>query len=449
MRASQVATITKREYLTRLKTKGFWLGTLMVPIFMAAWGLIPALLMSHSRARLDLTVVDLSGRLAKPLEAQLEGRDDTAPGAPRAAFDPAAAEKAAKEMTGTRFSIEVLEPAPAEDFDGLRATLDARILDEEIQAWLWIPEDILEAEEPRGEYHAASVSNVMTQGELQSALADAVREQRLTAAGYDSEEIGSLTRGVELRLYRTTTQGSRAEGGAAAFFLPVALMAILYTTILMYGTQLMNGVMEEKASRIVEVMLATVSSTELMAGKFLGICALGLTQLGIWITSALVVTAPGVVASVVAMPEGVTLPTLSPAVLLHFVILFLLGFLLYASPYAILGAAFNTQDEAQQMSGVMVVFFIAPWLLFMPVLNDPDGTLAIVTSLIPPLTPMILMLRIAAKVPPLWQILLAELLLGAACVGAVWLTARIYRVGILMYGKKPTLKEIARWARYA
>lgn len=447
--AGQVATITKREYLTRIKTKGFWFGTLAVPLMMAAWGIIPALVMSHTRATLDLAVVDRTGRLAQPLVAHLTGDGEEDHATDSTSRGEAAVEAARDDVAGIQFSVEVVEPAPEQDPDALRSALDARVLDGEIQAWLWIPEDMLEAESPRAEYHAASVANMMTQEALDDALESAVGEQRLAAAGYDSREIGSLMRGTGLDLYRTTREGSRAEGGAAAFILPIALMAILYATILMYGTQVMNGVLEEKASRIVEVILATVSAGELMAGKLLGICALGLTQLAIWITSGLVITAPGLLAAFSALPEGVTLPSLSPLLLVHFVILFLLGFLLYASPYAILGAAFNSQEEAQQMAGTMVVFFIAPWLVFMPVLNDPDGTLAVVTSMIPPLTPMILMLRIAAKMPPLWQILTAEALLAAACFAAVWLTGRIYRVGILMYGKKPTLKEIVRWARYS
>lgn len=447
MRASQVATIAKREYLTRIKTKGFWLGTLAVPLTMAAWPVGMALVMSHTRASLELAVIDRTGHLAEPLVESL-----TSPNEEGGGTTPVAARETSGEAVdddGIRFSVEVVEPAPGQDLDALRSALDARILNGEIQAWLWIPEDMLEAEQPRAEYHAASVTNMMTQGALEGALEGAVREQRLAAAGYDSAEIGILMRGAGLELYRTTREGSRAAGGAIAVVLPIALMGMLFATIIMYGTQVMNGVLEEKASRIVEVILATVSAGELMAGKLLGICALGLTQLAIWITSGLLVTTPGLLAAFSALPEGVTLPSLSPLLLVHFVILFLLGFLLYASPYAVLGAAFNSQEEAQQMAGIMVVFFVPPWLLFMPVLNDPDGTLAVVASLIPPLTPMILMLRIVAKMPPLWQILLAEALLAAACVGAVWLTGRIYRVGILMYGKKPTLKELVRWARYS
>jgi ABC-2 type transport system permease protein len=162
--------------------------------------------------------------------------------------------------------------------------------------------------------------------------------------------------------------------------------------------------------------------------------------------TALVITAPGLLAGLASLPEGVNL---TPAIVLHFFALFLLGFVLYASFYALVGAAFNNAQEAQQMVSIAMIFTVLPWMVFMPVLNDPDSTLAVVTSLIPLFTPMILMLRMAVKMPPAWQIVLAYTLTIAADVLMVWVCARVYRVGILMYGKRPSLKEIWRWARYA
>jgi ABC-2 type transport system permease protein len=208
-------------------------------------------------------------------------------------------------------------------------------------------------------------------------------------------------------------------------------------------------VLEEKANRVVEVLAASATPMELMTGKLLGIGAAALTQLGIWMISAAVVTAPGLLATVASLPAGVHMPEITPAIVFHFFALFLLGFVLYASFYALVGAAFNNAQEAQQMASIAMIFIILPWMVFMPVLNDPDSTLAVVTSLVPLLTPMIMMLRIAVKTPPMWQLVLGYALLIAADVGMVWLCARVYRIGILMYGKKPTIQEIWRWTRYA
>jgi len=191
-----------------------------------------------------------------------------------------------------------------------------------------------------------------------------------------------------------------------------------------------------------------VRPIELMAGKLAGICAAALTQLAVWISTAVVLTAPGLLA-LPFLPEGFQLPTLSPALIAHFFGYFLLGFLFFASFYAMIGSAFNNLQEAQQMSTIGVIFVVAPWVVFMPILNDPDSTLAVVSSLIPVFTPLLMILRIAVKMPPAWQIVLSYVLTLATCAGMIWLTARVYRIGILMYGKKPTAREIWRWVRYS
>jgi ABC-2 type transport system permease protein len=211
----------------------------------------------------------------------------------------------------------------------------------------------------------------------------------------------------------------------------------------------MLGVLEEKNSRVVEVIVSAIHPVALMIGKLLGICLVGLTQLGLWLGAAAALTAPGVVATLAFLPEGLEVPTLGPVIVLHFLLLFLVGYFFYATFYAMLGAAFNSAQEAQQLAWIAVIFVVAPWVFFVPVLNDPDSTLAVVTSLIPVFTPFLMMLRIAVKMPPTWQILLGYFLTLALCAAMIWLAARIYRVGILMYGKKPSLRELWRWVRYA
>jgi ABC-2 type transport system permease protein len=216
----------------------------------------------------------------------------------------------------------------------------------------------------------------------------------------------------------------------------------------LYGQQVMNGVLEEKTSRIVEVLLATVQPIELMVGKLAGIGAAGLTQLVIWLGTLAALSAPAVMTAMALAPGG-NLPQVSGALLVHFLILFLLGFALFATLYAAVGAATNNVQEAQQFAGFLVIFLVAPIFFLVPIINDPDSTLAVVLSMIPLFTPLLMMLRIAVKMPPLWQIVTAYLLTAAFVAFLVWVCARIYRVGILMYGKKPTFQELWRWIRYA
>lgn len=233
----------------------------------------------------------------------------------------------------------------------------------------------------------------------------------------------------------------------SGFLLAYLLFFLLYLVVAIYGGLVMNGVLEEKSSRIVEVLLATTTPKELLYGKLFGIGAAGLTQLAVWVTAIALLTAPGV-ASALAFGDGV-IPQVAPMVLVHFLFHFLLGFFLFAAMYAAIGAATNSVQEAQPLTGIVVPFLIAPMLFMVTVINDPDSTLAVVLSLIPTFTPLLMMLRIAVKSPPLWQIALGYALTTLFVVALMAACARVYRIGILMYGKRPTFGELARWIRRA
>jgi len=299
------------------------------------------------------------------------------------------------------------------------------------------------------EYHARSVSNLFTQSVLKGKLSEVVRQERLRQAGIDPVRVDELSRSVTLESQKVSAKGSRAEGSLGAAALAMVLFFILYISILVWGQQVMQGVIEEKGSRVIEVLISCVTPFELMLGKLIGICLLGLTQLGVWLGTMLVITAPGLAASFALLPKGVSLPTLAPVMLINFVLLFILGFLAYATIYAAIGASFNNVQEAQQASGLAMVFVIIPVMVMYPVINDPNSTMATVLSLIPMFTPLLMPLRIAIDMPPAWQLALAYALTIGFVLAMVWVCARIYRVGILMYGKKPTFAEIWKWTKYA
>ena len=432
MPTSKLWVIVRREYLSRVRTAGFWIGTVALPLMMGAWMVLPSLIMMKSRGELHLAVVDETGTVAPALRQRIEE-----PG---------------KKPLGADLRLEVIAPEP--DEAAQRAALDRRVLaggggegGAPLDAWMWIDAEGLAKDEV--EYHGSTVSNILTLEVLDDVVTRIVREQRLQESGYDPAAVERLIADVDLATMRVTEEGGEADLGVGQLALAVGLFTILYMAIMIYGNMLMHGVLEEKANRVVEVMAAATRPIELMAGKMLGVCGAALTQIGIWVASALVLTAPGLIAGLTSLPEGVNVPQLSPALVGHFFALFLLGFVLYASFYGLIGAAFNNPQEAQQLAGVAVIFIIIPWMVFMPVLNDPDSTLAVVTSMIPLFTPMIMMLRLAVKTPPLWQVMGAYALTIAFDVFMLWLCARVYRVGILMYGKRPSIKEIWRWARYA
>jgi ABC-2 type transport system permease protein len=444
MRLDRTWVIAKREYLTRIKGKGFWIGTLVIPTFLVGVMVVPSILLQRADTRQKLVVVDETGRVAPEFARVLAEKEREERQAKR---QPPRPEARGGEPRAPRARFDLLIEPPESDRQTQEKALEKRVRDEQIDAWVWIGPRTLE--DNKVEYRARSVSNFVTQDVLADDLSAAVRQVRLREAGLDPEQVRRLTDPVDLKTLRVVEEGSRAEGGFAGILFVWILFMMLYMTIALWGQQVMVGVLEEKGSRIVEVLTSSVKPMDLMMGKLLGICLLGLTQIVLWLGTTTLLTAPGVLAATAALPEGTTLPSFTPVMAIHYALLYALGFFVYASFYAAVGAAFNNLQEAQQVAGMLIFFLIVPMLLVWRVINDPGSTLAVVTSLVPLFAPLMMPLRIAIQMPPLWQILLCYVLLIAFIVGMVWVCARIYRVGILMYGKKPTVQEIWRWIRYA
>lgn len=440
MQLDKMMVILRREYVTRLQTKSFWISTLTVPLLMGAMTILPSLLLVKAKADHRLVVVDATGQLATPLMARL-----TASSSEKPALEEGSPSEPLRSRTPSRITFQVTAEAPVADAEAQRAGLEKRVLSGDIDGWLWLTRAGIEAGEV--EYHAESVSNFITQEKLENALSTEVRRLRLTEAGLDPDKVSKLTASVELKTLRTTAEGSREEAGFAAFFFVYFLFFLLYMMVLLYGQQVMNGVLEEKSTRSMEVLVATIRPFELMLGKLIGICLVGMTQLGIWLGAVFILTSPGILPAIAAMPGG--LPQLSLGIIFHFFACFLLGFFLYGSIYAGIGACFNNLQEAQQFASIAAMVVVVPVVLFFPISNDPNSTLAVVSSLIPLFTPLLMLARIAVKMPPAWQIALGYTLTAATTLTIVWISGRIYRIGILMYGKKPTMKEIVRWVRYA
>lgn len=439
MRLDNVVVVAKREYLQRAKTKAFWITTLILPLFVAAVSIVPSVLMMKSKSTQRLVVVDETGRLGADLVAKLNSR---------------AAEEPKKEPQGLKrhddegnVAFQATAEPPAADRKAQATALDRRVLSKEIDAWIRIPSGVLQ--DKPAEYHARNVSNVITQSALRDELSAVVRKTRFQEAGIDPARVDEMSRSVELDKQRVSATGSRAESGLGAAVLALVLFLILYMAIIMWGQQVMQGVLEEKGSRVIEVVISSVTPFELMMGKLAGICLLGLTQLAIWLATMVVVTSPGIVASLAILPPGTSLPSLSAVTLINFVLLFILGFLAYATLYAGIGASFNNIQEAQQAASIAMMLVIIPVFVMYPVINDPNSRMATILSLIPTFTPLLMPLRIAIEMPPVWQLALAYALTIGFVIGMIWICARIYRVGILMYGKKPTFAEIWKWTKYA
>jgi ABC-2 type transport system permease protein len=407
--------IIRREYLERVRSKAFMIATLLGPVLMTLLTLAPALMMGRTGKPLRLALLDETGRLAAPVAAGLATR---------------------KLKEQPRFIVE------SEDQTDVAAeqALKTKVLEGALDGYLKLPEAVLEG--GKAEYYGKTVSNMIDINLLEDSVSSAVIAERLAGAGVDRSRVEELTRGVDLKPVRLSTTGEREDRGAS-FILSFILVMMLYSTVLMWGQAVLTSVIEEKTNRVVEVIVSAVRPHHLLAGKLLGVGAAGLTQFLVWALTLILLSLFG--AGMAASLGVGKLPEISPTTLVFFLVYFLLGFLMYAALFAAVGACVNTTQEAQSLAFPVFMPLILAVMFLMPVLQAPDSGLSVGLSLFPLFTPLLMFLRISVLQPPVWQIALSVVLCVLTIMGIVFVAGRIYRVGILMYGKRPTFPEIMRW----
>ena len=414
----RVLLVARREYLERVRSRAFVVSTILGPLIMTAFTLGPGLLMTRQRGKpLRLSVLSASDVLRADVERALSRR---------------------KVAGRERFLVQ---PRPAVGFEQAESDLQGRVVKGDLDGYLRLPRDALERSV--AEYFGKNVSNVMDITLLDKAVEEAFVARRLSSEGLPPEKIEQLTRKLDLKTIRLTEKGAREDRGGT-FLLSMVLLTMLYATLAMWGAALMNGVLEEKNNRVVEVMVSSISPAQLFAGKLLGVGGAGLTQFVVWAGSLGLLAAYGASA---APAGGLTMPEVNPLILVALVVYFLLGYFLYGSMYMAVGASVNTQQEAQSLAFVVIMPLLLGFVFSFTVLASPDSPLSVALSLVPFFTPLLMFMRITTVTPPAWQIALSIAIMALTIAAMNWLAARIYRVGILMYGKRPTFPEIMRWVR--
>jgi len=419
----KVLVIIRREYLTRVRSKGFIIGTILSPLLMVSVILVPLLLAMRGGGRADfrLVVLEQTG------DAALITRVDQLLNADNAKSD--------------RYIVRY-EVVPAnEPIESRFPSLNDEVRDGKIAGFIVLPRDVLNREKIA--FHAKNVSDFGNTHRLENALNTAITERRFGLAGISAEEVKKLSREVDIE---TVNQQGESEGGQT-FFLAYALLMVLYITILVYGIAVLRGVIEEKQSRIVEVLLSSVRPFQLMLGKLVGIGLVGLTQYLVWALSAIVVSS--VAAAYAVGLTSFKLPRISWSLMFFFITYFLLGYFLFATLYAMVGAIVSNEEDGQQMQMPVTLLMVIPMVFSSAILRSPNSSLSVALSLVPFFTPVLMFMRICLQQPPIWQIALSIASMVACILGAIWIASKIYRVGILMYGKRPTLPEIARWLKYS
>jgi ABC-2 type transport system permease protein len=311
------------------------------------------------------------------------------------------------------------------------------------KAYLILSPAVLDNVEP--EYHAKNLSDFSIRF-LEESVSAAISERRLVRAGFDANKIARYTKSVDLKVFKIGSSGESKEGAVRQdFMVAFALLLFLYMSVLFYGLFVMRGVIEEKQSRIVEIVISSVKPTQMMLGKIVGIGMVGLTQIGIW---ALTTAGLSLFGATMFPSQAAKIPSIPMSMLVYFVLFFVLGFFLYATLYAMVGSMVSSEEDAQQMQFPVTMLIVVPMMIFGLVMSNPNSTSSIVLSMVPFFAPALMMLRIAVINPPVWQVILSMVIMVATILGFVWVAAKIYRVGILMYGKRPSIAELGRWLRH-
>jgi ABC-2 type transport system permease protein len=420
----KILSVIKREYIQIVRTKGFVIGTILGPIVMAGFIVVPILVQFVSVDKQEkIGIVDLSRVVYRELDEKLDQK---------------------LKDGNRRYLLE--EFTSRENVEELLAELNGKVLSKELTAYIFIPENI--AEGGVAEYVSEHVSDFDKQGNIGQALSSIIIAKRLRGEGLDPEKIGQYMRPVRLETKKVTTRGVERDTGGT-FMISFVLVIILYTTVLFYGQIILRGVIEEKSSRVVEIVLSSLRPFQLMAGKILGIAAVGFTQYAIWALFGIAATrySGNVVSRFFPAAANIAIPTIPAYIFIYFIIFFVLGYFLYGTMYAGIGSMVNNEKEAQQLVMPVTMFLIVPIMLMMFVIRSPDSSVSVILSLIPFFAPILMLLRISVLLPPFPQIAASIVLLILTTVLMIWISAKIYRVGILMYGKRPNLFEIIKWMR--
>jgi ABC-2 type transport system permease protein len=444
--------ILKREYMTRVRTKMFVVATVLGPLMILLFTVVPALIFSlKAGGPTRVAVVDESGKLYERVRGSLlNEREDAGSAQAEKPVMPAPNANTQDRMRQAGEAVKAtfdVRPVPFEgrSLDSIRQELNAEVLKDQLDGYVIIPKDVLES--GTVEYRGRNTGDVVTSSQIRERISSAVRDQRMADNKISPELMGSINKPVKMTTIKVTESGGEEDSGQGFAFVFIVGF-LIYITIIMYGQVILAAVVEEKETRIAELLFSSVRSFPLLIGKLIGVSLVALTQLALWALAFGAFALWGVNA-LAASGVNLSLPHIPASFFAYFFLFFLLGYFIYATFYALVGSMVTTTQEGGQLSMPVLFLLIMGFYLAFPVIRSPGSPLAFWVSMIPFFSPITMIVRIVTQTPPAWQILLSLAIGYATVVLLMWLAARIYRIGMLMYGKRATIPEVLRWVRQA
>jgi ABC-2 type transport system permease protein len=433
---NKILLVIQREYLTRIQKKSFWIASLLGPLLITAIYAVPIWLATQDKEVKRIEILDESGLFQ------------------------------ATDLVDKEVEFKLVNK-PVSDLKGSFSK-------EGYTAFVHLPKDLLTHSEGIKIYSEKNLS-LPLKSSIERVIEKKVRAILMRDAGIASEVYEKTQIDVSSETITVSEKGDETSSSSGGAMILAGVMGmLLYITLLLYGSQVMNGVIEEKSSRIIEVIISSIKPYQLMLGKILGVGMVGLTQFLLWIVLTIGLSqvastfyaASPVKQKVEQIKKGdpdvakkmddaspmsevtkVIESTNIPLVVGGFLFYFLFGYLLYSSLFAAIGSAVESTAEAQQFTFIVMLPIILAFIMAQFTMQDPDSTMAFWASMIPFTSPINMMVRLPYGVP-MWELATSMVLLVLGFLGCSWVSARIYRVGILLYGKKITVKEMAKWLFY-
>lgn len=412
-----VFLVAKREYLEQVRARSFIFSTIGLPaIFLFIFGII-WLTTLHLGSKKHLVIATNDLALASEVRAQIIGEKES------------------------RTSVDVVESTDAAS----QASLDSQLQSQAISGILSL--ESKPGALPTATYTSRSSGDFITGARMSRAVNDGLVEQNLKTSGMKPDEAKALLKGVSIQTFQMKKDGTIVKSSAAASFWKGYVMALLLSmTTMIYGLNVARSIIQEKTSRIFEVMLSIVKPSDMLAGKLIGAGAVGLTQIFIWIVTAAIIVVTPMAAAVLTGELSLHFSWLEGIL---FPLYFVLGYLLFSSLFAGLASSCETEQELQMYMPLAAAPTWLSFALIVLIMNDSNSPWAIAASLFPPTAPIVMFLRMASETPPAWQFAVSIGLMIASIFATLWFASRLYRVGILMYGKRASLPELMRWLRYS
>lgn len=442
--------ILKREYKKVVFTWAFLITTFLMPLLASLFIIVPIFIFSIEGETTRIAVADKSGKISERFQDNLSPEKMKAKAikaAQETLNNPNASQKEqfdrSAEQIGGKFEF-VKYNAENKSLEQIKRELNAQISDKKLDAYIIIPADISN-DDGKFEFYSRKPGDFVTNTALKNSLNEAVRSQRLADSNISEEKLEALSKNISFEVKSITDTGEE-KNDSGNFWAAFIVAMLIYIVLLIYGQSIMSAIVEEKETRIAEILFSSAKPFELMLGKLVGVGLAGLTQLAIWVTTLTILLSFGFVSAMLSGAD-IILPDISPQIIIYFFIFFLLGYFIYATIYALIGSMVTNMQEGGQFAFPPIMLLMLGLYFCFAVVRDPNSTFAFWVSILPFFAPIVMPVRILAEVPPFWQIALAILLNLLTIFGLVWIASRVYRVGMLMYGKRATIPEVWKWIK--